>query len=112
MKEALTVIEMVLRRTHLAAFRNWRGAHSADVVGIGIVVADLQTQLLGYRGFKLPPASDAGTIAFTSSFRSAGRAANTTRRRPPPPEALKRSRGARQRPLRHHTRPATPPHRR
>jgi len=45
--EALTVIEMIMRRTRSAAFRGWCGAHSADVVGIGIAVADLQTHLLG-----------------------------------------------------------------
>jgi len=47
--EALTVVEMIMRRTHSAAFRDWCGAHSADVVGIGIAVADLQTHL-----FSLP----------------------------------------------------------
>jgi len=46
-KEALTVIGTVMRRTHSAAFRDWCGAHSDDVAGIGIVVADLQTYLLG-----------------------------------------------------------------
>jgi len=38
---------MIMRRTRSAAFRGWCGAHSADVVGIGIAVADLQTHLLG-----------------------------------------------------------------
>jgi len=45
-REALTVIELVMRRTLSAAFRDWCGAHSTDVVGIGIAVTDCQTQCL------------------------------------------------------------------
>jgi len=41
------VIEMVMYRTHSAAFRDWSGAHPKNVVGIRIAAADLQTQLLG-----------------------------------------------------------------
>jgi len=46
-REALTVIEMVMYHTYPAAFRDWNGAHPADVVGIRIAAADLQTHLFG-----------------------------------------------------------------
>jgi len=46
-REGLTLIEMRSRRTHSAAFRGWCFAHLADVVGIRIAVADMQTRLLG-----------------------------------------------------------------
>jgi len=46
-REELTLMGMCSRRTHSAAFRDWCGAHSADVVVIRIAVADLQTRLLG-----------------------------------------------------------------
>jgi len=46
-REELTLIEMCSRRTHSAALRDWCGAHSANVAGIRVAVADLQTRLLG-----------------------------------------------------------------
>jgi len=46
-REELTLMGMCSRRTHSVAFRDWCGAHSADVVVIRIAVADLQTRLLG-----------------------------------------------------------------
>jgi len=45
-REELTLIEMCSRRTHSAAFHDWCGAHSANVAGIRVAVADLQTRLL------------------------------------------------------------------
>jgi len=46
-RDDLTLIEMCSRRTHSAAFRDWCAAHSANVAGIRVAVADLQTRLLG-----------------------------------------------------------------
>jgi len=46
-REELILIEMCSRRKHSTAFRDWCGAHSANVAGIWIAVADLQTRLLG-----------------------------------------------------------------
>jgi len=47
LREELNLIEICSRRTHSAAFRDWCGAHSANVAGIRVAVAHLQTRLLG-----------------------------------------------------------------
>ena len=46
-REEVILFEMGSRRTYSAAFRDWCGAHSANVAGIRIAVAALQTRLLG-----------------------------------------------------------------
>ena len=46
-RDDLILIEMFSRRTHSAALRDWCGAQSANMAGIRIAVADLQTRLLG-----------------------------------------------------------------